>query len=188
MRSILISLKKNWLLLLQIGVWLSNSICTFLVTPILYEYETAPFHNFIIFLSSAIIAVFLYPITKFSDKKYKSKWWLFSVLVLLLGVISFYYYSVNIDDNTVPYTNSKTVIGDSSHLLDSAKSQISRYEIKYGRPLTSKEIVYKAGGQTDHIWNNAYLTTLRYNIIELYTLSFLFFTIFIISVLQTFKN
>jgi hypothetical protein len=115
-------MKKHWARLIQVATWLSAVIAAFVFAPPIDVTSPANsgFEHFGKFVVVILVGLLSLPIKKYGCKDHAMGWGLCSIVLLITGTISFFYYDDLGSKWTGKYEGDWYVIG--SDLLPEAKA------------------------------------------------------------------
>lgn len=184
--DLLTKIKRNWHILLQGGIWIMVLLSSFILAPPIWDvgdYEGGTnWFKFSQFAVSTILGLLVIPLRLWSNKTYVWHWWSSALITLLLSVSLFFFYNEKRIDWTVPYSNTRIVIGMT--ILPKAKEYIDEIELKEKRVLSSQELVWDYSGRTMEIWPSNEIHLRIKKLVGLYLSTLLMFSLMMITLVQ----
>jgi amino acid transporter len=177
------NLKTHWRLLLQVSTWLLAILSSFILVPPIWDFkEDATWFGFTHFLVAALVGLSFLPISKWSKRKHKSKWWVFTVLSLIVGSVIFFAYQSLRAAWTVDYNGTRAIVGQT--YTPDALNYKAEILAKEHRAITNEELLLDYAGQTEHIWLIEEIHRRRLILAGIYVALIAVFAVTIISIIQ----
>jgi hypothetical protein len=177
------TVRQKWQYLLQGSAWIMTLLAGFVLTPPIWDFEQhLIWYRFTHFIVAALIGLMFIPITRWPNKRYTSRWALFTLILLILGVVLFFQYQSLRDDWTVAYDKKPVIIGKTY-----SRDALNYKEMVKGeenREVSDRELVMAAAGRTENLWNIEELHRRGRILAAVYVGSIAIFTVAIISLIQ----
>jgi hypothetical protein len=176
-------LKKNWGHLLKVSTWIIVILSSFVLPPPIWDFkEDSVWYHFAHFLVSALIGLMFIPMSARSARRYTRFWSWVCVVVLLMGIVTFFTYQALRANWTVKYSTERVVTGD--RYTKEAENYRGQVKSEQRREIPDEELVMDYGGKTESIWEKDSIRRRRLIIAGVYIASLSLFAATIITLIQ----
>lgn len=185
-------IKNNFLILLQLSIWILSIITPFILTPPRLSTDQAD--NVWLKFSQVILAIFIgilfVPIRKYRKVRYATKWWLVSIVLFILNMVCIFWYTEVINYRTVRLEVGRGqferfVIG--SEYTGSTKKYKKQEEDSTKIVLSNEELIMQTGGDFEQIWTENSILKNKALVFFLYCFLLMALTSNILSVVQAIR-
>jgi len=183
LKQLLTRMRRSWRLLLQGSTWLMAVLSTFVLSPPIWNVnEDLVWQRFTHFIVALLVGLSFFPISIWSKRKYRRGWWILTVTLAILSVISFFYYQSTRAEWSVDYAGQRVVIGKTytKDALDYKAEVLSKEK----RLITDEELIMNYAGDLKSIWVAEELRQRRLALAAIYIALISFLAASIISLIQ----
>ncbi len=178
-------IKNRWQRLLQFGTWVMAVLASFILTPPIWDFkEDAVWFRFSHFIVAALAGLLFLPISKWSARKYRSKWWAFTAVCLALGTAVFFLYQSLRAAWTTAYHDSRIIIGRTytQDAVDYKAKELADNK----RNIPDEDLVMDYAGDTKSIWKEEEIHQRRLLLAGVYVALISLFALGVMALIQTF--
>ncbi len=178
---------KKWNLLINIAIGLVVLVSKFAIAPAINAHilqDKADYEKLSIFILAGILGLLLIPCAYFKAKKHTVKWAVAAVLVLIGALITHNRYNSYYNHHIAWHEEAKTsvIIGD--QYIDIAQKAIDEYRKENNGIEPSKDLVVSSFNYPNGLWTNNELGRVYGNIVALYLMQVILFSVFAFLVVQ----
>lgn len=181
--TLLKNAKTNWRRLLQASTWIMVILGSFVLVPPIWDFkEDAIWFRFTHFIVAGVIGLLFFPISTWSGRRYRVKWWISTIICLILGIIFFFQYQSLRSAWTIEYFGNRVIVGRT--YTQDAYDYKAKILKEQKRSIQDEELIMDYAGDTKSIWIEEEIRRRRLIVASLYVALISLFAISIITLIQ----
>ena len=152
MKTLLDTLRKSWVLLVQLACWVGVIVGKFAPEPPRTTLTAPPddaLHHFAQFLGTVVLGVLLVACYRWRKRTNAAAWTIATVFLAIVTLVTFFVQKSLLDRWTLQYANHTITIAD--HLTRDA----AIYRSKLGAQGTFDRLLADSGGDASQVWPKA---------------------------------
>lgn len=175
--------RKQWKYLLQFGAWIMLILGSFVLPPPVWDFkEDSVWFHVTHFVVSALVGLVFLPMISWSGREHRWHWWAVAVLLLVLAIISFFFYMSIRANWTAPYSGSRIVIGNT--YKKDALAYKDKVRREQNREISDEELIMDSAGDVKSIWDDEEMRRRRLIFAAVYMAVTALFALTILTLIQ----